>query len=316
MTSFAQWRTSWAKQPPLPKAIWVCGDARIWVDEVVDSVIRRFDGDPVAEHADLSELASTKLNLNRNLVVIYVDGIEDWTELQDWLKTRPKKCETHLLLVSGEDRITLGLPAAHGEKPGPAEHILTLRERKGQVVECREPVSESGQRTAFDWLKSKVKMSDQMVRFTLERANYDLRQIRDASEKLRLLDAEISSATISAVLEAQPKLSFVDALFALDKKTAIQSLTGHEDVDQLIGLLDSRLELAGMVHDMQLERRPTPDIRKALGKMSWYLNHLVPIAKHYNHHRRLSIRRHLAEIDELQRSGERTGLLESLVLVW
>lgn len=317
MTSFAQWRSSWGSQAPLKKVIWLCGDADVWVDEVATAIQRRFtrffEADQSVAMAMLPEFAK---DFDRNIVVITdAEQIEDWSPLRNWLETRPRACRTHLLFISNEPSIALA-PPRRGEKPSRAEHILAIQERGGQVIECRRPTSPANKLTAQAWLKAKLPMTDYFAKFMLDRALYDLRAVRDAAVKLAAIRADISSASISAVLDEVRGESFVDALIKLDKPTAMALIPTVRDIDSAISTIDSRLDFIGRVYELQSDRMSPPEIKKAIGKQAWALDELIEYAKHYDARRRLAIRKTLATIDSAHRAGETKALLEALVLAW
>jgi hypothetical protein len=142
--------------------------------------------------------------------------------------------------------------------------------------------------------------------------------VRDICQKLAVFPNEITISVVNALLVERPRDSFSDALLALDKKTALLALReiSPEEYGRTLGLLDARLDLAGMVHDMQIEHHSPSEITRAAGSQAFLVKDIIPVSKHYDSKRRLAIRRILAIADEGYRSGQTVGILEAVVAFW
>jgi hypothetical protein len=123
---------------------------------------------------------------------------------------------------------------------------------------------------------------------------------------------------VNAMLAERPRDSFADALLALDRKTALLAAeeVQPDDYGRTIGFLDSRLDLAGMVHDMVSEHRAPHEIARAAGSQAWLVPDIMKVAKHYSGKRRLAQRKILAVADEAYLGGQRVGILEMIVAAW
>jgi hypothetical protein len=142
--------------------------------------------------------------------------------------------------------------------------------------------------------------------------------VRDVCLKLAVFESDITLTDVNMLLTERPRENFADALLALDRKTALLALQDlpKAEYSRTLGYLDSRLDLAGLVHDMQVERKSPTEMGIVLGSQNFLVKDLIPIAKHYDHKRRLQIRNVLATADDALRSGSTEGVLEFVVAFW
>lgn len=333
MTTFNQWRNALVKKPHPRQLTWVCGDEPVLVQEVLDQVRGQLRPEPWnvvalaagedSERDIWNAAAQYPLGGGYRLIIIRnAEQLQQWDRFADWIKGRTANPRTYLVLVSNEPRVPKTEPTRDerraGAKPEPLPHIALIG-AKGYTIECR-PYTSATAKHSIAWVKGKVMMRDGIAQYLMERSNFDLRLVRDVCRKLAVLpaDQDVTLAMINGALSAQPRDSFEDALLALDKKTALLALEHiqPDEYGRVIGLLDSRLDLAGLVHDMLIEHRAPHEIARAAGAQAWLVPEIIPIAKHYNSKRRLDIRRMLSVVDEAYRSGNRVGLLEVVVATW
>jgi DNA polymerase III delta subunit len=329
MSTFSQWRTAHAKSG-VKQITWVCGTEQVLIEEVVrtikdDLAPESWNYIPLSvgedtERSIWSEIDQHPIDSGMRLVVIRnAERIKDWFRLEDWIRFRNLNPNSYLVFVSNEDRLQrLPVPegAERGTKGAIAPHIAALS-GKGTAVECR-PYTQATAKYAVKWVQEKAPMRDGIAGYLLDRANGDLRLVRDICEKLAVFPDDISITTVNALLSEQPRDDFSDALMALDKKTALLSLEQlpESEYSRTLGLLDSRLDLAGLVHDMQSEYKSPSQISAAAGSKAFLVKDILPVSKHYDRKRRLQIRKVLATADEALRSGNSIAVLEAVVALW
>lgn len=331
MASFSQWRTS-LKRSPAPRQItWVCGNETVLVEDVIEHIVGSVGPEPWnlvtlvagedSERTVWAEADQHPLGTSPRVVIIrHAERLQNWDRFLEWIKYRTLNPRTYLVLVSSEERIPrveLSPEAKRkGEKAEVAPHIAAIG-TKGHVIECR-PYTSATALKSVEWVQSKVRMRDGIARHLLERSNWDLRLVRDVCRKLAVFPNDITITVVNALLVERPRDTFSDALLALDKKTALLALKDitSEDIGRTIGFLDARLDLAGTVHDMQVEHRSPSEMARAAGPQAFLVKDIIPVAKHYDAKRRLAIRKILSTADEAYRAGQTVGVLETVVAFW
>lgn len=318
MTLFHRWRTSFDE----PKQItWVCGEAIVLVEEVVATIRATIAPEPwnlVTLNANdtsvrtlHNELAQHPLDTGRRLIVLrHVDVITDWSFLLEWIPKRFQNPKTYLVLVSDEAK----LPRFEKELPD----YLDLISKRGSIVECR-PFTNATAKYSVPWVKSLVPMRENVARYLMERANFDITLVRDTCIKLKMLGLrEITLSHVAQLLPEQPRDTFVDALVQRDIETALMALerVPSTDIGRVIGQLDARLDLAGMVHDMIAEHKSPGEMARAAGPQAFLIPEIRKVAKNYDSVRRLEIRKALAVADAAWRRGQNVGVLEAVVAFW
>jgi len=254
-------------------------------------------------------------NKARMVLIRDAEKLVHWDRLYDWMKHKATNPNTHLILVSNEPKIAR-LPGEDRTRGDVLPHIAAIS-AKGIAVECR-PYTNATAKHAVAWVQSKVKMRDGIAGYLLNRANGDLRLVRDLCTKLAVFPEEISITTINGMLQEQPRDDFADALLRLDKKTALLALEtiDYTEYSRIIGLLDTKLDLAGMIHDMQSEYKTISEINARAGNKNFLVKDLLPVSKHYDYKRRLQIREVLAIADTSLREGATVGVMEAVVGFW
>lgn len=331
MTTFSQWRKGLDKNPTPRQITWLCGTEQVLIDDVVASIKERLNPEPwnflplvAGEDSERQIWAEADQhpmgNSPRLLVIRNAELLKNWDRFEHWIATRTRNPKTFLILVSREEKVPRLEPTPEQRreraKGDIVPHIAAIG-TKGHVIECR-PYTNATAKYAVQWVQSKVRMRDGIASHLLNRSNGDLRLVRDVCLKLAAFPGEISLSTVNGMLIERPRDTFSDALLALDKKTALLALKDLQPTDysRTLGYLDSRLDLAGMVHDMLVEHKPQPEIARAAGSQSFLVKDIIPVSKHYDAKRRLAIRRVLAIADEALRSGSTTGVMETVVVFW
>lgn len=333
MVSFNQWSKSLAKTPAPRQITWLCGEERVLVDDAF-SYIKGYLGPEPWNYVALSAGEDSERAIwnaadqfpmggsPRLVVIRNAEKLQQWDRFIDWIKNRTAHPRTYLVLISNEARVPKTEPTPEerrkGVKPEPVAHIAAIG-AKGHVIECR-PYTTATSKYSVEWVQSKVRMREGVAKHLLLRADFDLLLVRDVCRKLAVLpaDQEITLAIVNAMLSERPRDSFADALLALDRKTALLALQDiqPDDYGRTIGYLDSRLDLAGMVHDMMSEHRAPHEIARAAGSQAWLVPEIMGVAKHYSGKRRLAQRKILAMADEAYLGGQRDGIMEMIVTFW
>lgn len=331
MASFSQFFTSVKKTPQPRQITWVCGTEHVLVQEVVQYVSGAVNATPWnvvhltmgvdSERSLWAAMDQHPLGGSPKLVVVNnVERIQKWDRFIEWVKDRNKNPRTFVVLVSNEERVPKTEPTPmerrKGEKPVPLPHIACIGSR-GHVVECR-PFTTATAPKSLEWVKAKAPMRDHVAKHLLTRANWDLRLVRDTCVKLSAFPGEVTISVVNALMAEQPRDTFPDALLSLDRRTAFLAAKSIpvEEYPRILGLLDAKLDKAGMIHDMQRDHRTSGEMAKELGAMAFLLGDLLKVAKHYDAKRRLAIRRVLAVADEAVRAGHTTGVLELVIALW
>jgi DNA polymerase III delta subunit len=332
MTLFHRWRIG-LKAKPEPKQItWVCGDEKVLIEEVVNHVRSylepspwnqtRLDASEQSVRTIKAELYQHPMGAGTRLIVIrHADAITDWTFLIEWLPKRTLNPKTYVVLVSDESAPPRIEPTPEerrkGVKPVPPEHI-DLIQKRGAIIECR-PFTQATAKYSIAWVQSMLPMRDNVARHLIERCNFQVRLARDTCAKLRLAGvSEVSIHHINQLLDQQPRDTYVDALLSKDHKTALAAARTipEPDYGRIIGLLDSRLDLTGVVHDMMAQHASPGEIARAAGQQAFLVPEVLKVAQHYSAKRRLEIRKVLALADDAWRNGHPKGLLEVIASFW
>lgn len=331
MASFSQFRTSFSKKPEAKQVTWLCGTERVLVEEVTQTLRRAIEPQPWnyvsmlvgddPERAIWAEVGQYPSGDGKRLVVIRnAEKLKHPERIAEFLKTRTSNPDTYLILISNEERLARVEPTEDEirfrKTPELVPHLKALT-GKGWAIECR-PYTQDTAKHAITWVQSKVPMRAGVAGHLLERANGDLRLVRDMCRKLAVFPSEPTITTINDMLAERPRDTFSDALLALDKKTAHMALErmSTNEYSRMIGFLDSRLDLAGMVHDMLMEHKTQTEISRAAGNKNFLIPDLMRVAKHYDVKRRLAIRKTLAMADEVLRRGTTLGVMEAVVADW
>lgn len=322
MSSFSQWWNSFRSRGIVKNIMWVCGSEKILVSDVIRSQVHYMNPPEWGlEYVDASDekhvwATVSQYPLDHNPRVIVVQNAEllrNTDNIIDLIRNRTKNPNNYVWFVSNEDR---SRRVGEGEEERLADFLEAFK-GKGQVVECR-PFTTATSKHAVTWAQSKVPMRVGVAQHLFLRSGWDLRLVRDILWKMGLYDKEPTIAAVNELMSERPGDTFADSLLALKKKDAYLSLAkmSEEEYPRVLGLLDSKLDLAGMVHDMLVNFQSPAAIARAAGTQNFLIPDILPVAKHYDAKRRIHIRKLLAHADEALRGGVNTAVLESVVAAW
>lgn len=326
---FTAWRTSFQKDHAVRQVTWVAGPETVFVEDVVETIKSELKPEPHnvfplvagddSERLIWAEIEQEPADGQRRLVIIRnADRLKNLDRLIPFIQHRATNPNTYLVFVSRANELPR-LPPPKEDRYAKGELVpyLAALTGKGHIIECK-PVTQSTADKAVLWVMEKAKINRKLAEYLLERCNGNLRLARDLSAKLRVFGGEVTVAVINLLLAEQPRDDFADALLGLDRKTALLALKKltPSEYSQALGMLDARLEFAGMLHDLQVEGASPAEIGRAAGNKRFLLDSILPIAKHYNAKRRLQIRNMIALADEALRSGVTEGPMEAIVAFW
>jgi len=323
LSTFSQWWLSFKKNPVAKQITWVCGSEPVLVDEVVDLLKGAITVDPInlvyldarddSPRHIWNELRQYPFGNNATRLTI-VRGAEELPldeNFTQYVKDRSALPRNYVIFISTEDQLR------KKEETRSLADALDYLKGRGSVIECR-PFTVSTAKHAVTWVKEKADLRGRVAEYVLNRATGDLRLVRDTLNKLSVIDGEVSMRLVDEMFEARPDDTFLGALFALDRKTALASLREmpKSEYSRTIGLVDARLDLAGLVHDLMIEQKTSGEIARAAGNKGFLVPDMLPHAKHYDKKRRLRIRKYLATVDGYSEYGVPDGALEGLVAIW
>lgn len=327
MSTFSGWWRSFKKTPNAKQITWVCGTEPVLIDEVVDLLTEMINPDPInyiyldadvsTPRAVWSELLQLPFGTkgNRLVVVNNADKLLETPQFFSFVQTRGSRPRNFTIFVSNDESLR-----REEVERGRGEIVpnLTYLKTRGTLIECRAFTAATA-KYAVEWVKEKGNIRGQVAEHLLNRATGDLRLVRDTLRKLSLFPGEITLPVVNEMMEEMPDDTFLSALFALDRKTALKSLKDvpKEEYSKTLGLVDARLDLAGLVHDLLIEKKSPGDIARAAGNKSFLVPEMLPVAKYYDKKRRLRIRSVLATIDGYTAThGVPDGAMEVLVASW
>lgn len=325
ISTFSQWWLSFRKTETPRQVTWVCGTEPVLVDEVVDLIKNSLNPDPInlvyldakeeSERFIWNDLRQLPFGNNKTKLTV-IRGAErlkqaDW--FIQYIKDRSALPRNYVVFVSSESFLRKGEDESRRMLWLPLEYLKT----RGAIVECKA-FTTSTAKHAVTWVRDKLDIRGRVAEFLLNRATGDLRLVRDTMNKMAQFPGEVTLRHISEMFEEQPNDTFLGALFSLDRKTAMKALKElpKTEYSKTLGLVDARLELAGLVHDLMVQRKSPGDIAKAAGNKGFLVPDMLPVAKHYDKNRRQRIRNYLAVVDSYTEYGVPDGALEALVVIW
>ena len=329
-TSFVQWWNSHSRDPKPKPILWVCGPARVLVDDVVAATVRALDTRPwsihrvtLGEHSEdevwaLAQMVPLETE-DRVILVHNAERLQQHHRIAEFTANKRRNPRTHLIFVSGANTV----PKVKDESTNrmrPAAWLDPIR-KAGKVIECK-PFTNTSNKYAVAWIRTRGgdHVTENLAKRMVIRANGDLRLIRDACVKLAALPGPLSNQHVDAYVPYLPDDSFVDALMLREKKTALAALAlmTEQEKERALYELANQIQFVGTIHDMVKDRMTDSAIRAAaqeVGKV-----HLVGpalrIQSFYTPKRRLDIKRLLETVSRAHDDGAREGVLESIVAVW
>jgi hypothetical protein len=323
VSTFSQWWLSFKKSNSAKQITWLCGSEPVLMDEVVDLLKGVINVDPInLVYLDAREQTPRYIwnelrqypfgdTAKRLTIVRGAEELSLEDEFVQYVKDRGALPRNFVIFVSAEDQLR------KQENTRTVVDALEYLKGRGTLIECR-PFTSSTAKHAVTWVKEKADLRGRVAEHLLNRATGDLRLVRDTLNKLKVVNGEISLRLVDEMFEERPDDTFLNALFAMDRKTALAALREmpRSEYSRTIGLVDARLDLAGLVHDMVIAQRSSGEIARAAGNKGFLVPDMLPVAKYYDKKRRLRIRKYLATVDSYSEYGIPDGALEALVALW
>ncbi len=299
------------------RVTWVCGDQRVLVEEVVDTIRERLAPGPL-DYISVSYsntfdrdvwAAASQYPLNpgsnRLIVVRDAEKLARPQRITDWLCHTRRLPKVYLLFVSNDSVLP-------GKKNELTNWAKALRAPRGHLVRCSTLSPEA----AVAWARRRsAGLDDSAATYLLTRTGGDLATVAGVCAKLNLFAGRVSAATIDQLCAESPQQDLADNLLAGKKKLALLCLPGLSEQDSLglLSLLDSRIDLLHSLHRHQSAGRSWRDIQ---GISPFLIRQYMPLARDYDTARCSQRRRALASTEEALRAGARTGVLEGLIALW
>lgn len=331
MTTYSQFWKGFMKKPEPRPVTWLCGPERVLVDDAM-KMIRRRVNPPAWNYVPLTLGEDSERDVwaevfavpmgeaaVRLVVVRNAERLKQPERISEFVKRADSHPGVYVIFVSsaaGVPRLEPTEDQKFRRAKGDVVPWLVLG-TKGHVIECR-PFTVDTAKVAVEWVTSKTGMRPNVAGYLLNRADGDMRLVRDICLKLAVFGQDITISAINDLLSEQPRDTLVDALVAMNKKGALAALARMvpDDYSRTLGLLDSQLDLAGMVHDMTVAHHTLFEIQRAAGNKNFLVKDLMDVSRHYDVKRRAAIRRVLTDADEALRGGARTGVMEACIALW
>lgn len=320
------------KKPEIRPVTWICGTEQILIDDVL-ATIRKVVAPAPWNYVPLSVGEDSERDVwaevfaypqgphqSRLVVVRGAERLVEPERMLAFLKRADAHSSTYLVLVSGDPSVPHQPPTEeqrHRGLKGDVVGYLGALSGKGHIVECR-PFTQDTVKVAVAWVVAKTGMRESIAAYLLNRANGNMRLVRDVCMKLSVFKIEITLSAVNELLSEQPRDTLVDALVAMDKKGALAALERlpATEFSRTLGLLDYQLDLAGMVHDMTAAHATSYEIARKAGNKNFLVKDLLTVSRHYDPVRRATIRQTLCAADEALRAGIRVGPLEAVIALW
>lgn len=316
MGTFTAWRHA-ADRGELRRVTWVCGEQRVLVEEVVDTVRLLVSPGPL-DYAALTAGEVTEQEIwaaaslfpvgGRRLVLIRdAHRLRNFGPLMTWLTHLRELRDVYLMFVSAD----ADLPhTGTGRAAQPTDYIEAIRPPRGHLVRC----SALNPADAVMWLQRKATLDDDTATHLLARTGGDLTAAGAVAAKLALFDGQPSARAIDTLVARAPH-EFTDALIFDRKPDALHAITAvpAKDYPRITGQLDSRLDLLAA---LWRATRAGLRSREIHGLPQFLVHRYLPAAKLYDPDRLHRARTALAVVDDAVRRGITTGALEALTALW
>ncbi len=319
MSSYSQWLASHAKSGP-SRVTWVCGEARVLVDEVIAATVGAIVPDDtegwrlgrdVEREIWASVLAIPGYGRSRLVIVGDAGRLRDWKSLRWWLDARNLTQGSYLLFGAEEN----DFPRDGDGKI--AEPVSWLRDSSvGQIVRC----SPLNPEDAVAWVQRQLpSVTPVQAKRLLFRAAGDLAEIRHVLVKARLFSgSQMTDEAFDMLCDELPD-DFAERLILRDLPGAMlaaESLVG-DGLARAIGYLASRLQLLSTLHRAARDGVSWRDIVANLGVSRFLVQKYYAIASaEYGERRVNSAWVALSAAEDVYRGGAVDGVAESLVVSW
>lgn len=331
MSTFSQWFKKVQKSPTPALCTWLCGDQPVLQEEILDHICAHLDTSSWSRatyfsgldpEADIwHDIFQRPLPGDKKIIVVRNAGnLARPERLIDFINTRSKDKNTYLVLIDNGNSIPRKPPTEeeiHQYRRPPYTDYIDKIAKRGTLVDCRK-FTQGTAETAVEWVMSKVNVREGVASHLLDRANGDLRVVRDACVLLSAYTGTITVRTVNALFSQVPAEDFVTALMKRDKPTALIALARLEPTEftKVVSDLDQRLSIAGRVHDLLIAGNSQSEIARDLGGARIYVPDLLDVAKHYTIKNVLKLRNILATVDGVLRMRYDVGTMEALVALW
>lgn len=319
MGSYTQFRTA-VDSGDLRRATWICGDQHTLIEEAITAIRTRLNPSPldsITIHATTGNEPDVWAHANqhplnpgavRMILIRDADNLTGWDRLHQWLSRTRQLPGVYLVFVSSEP----DLPYVKGSRKTLQPHVAALRAPRGYLVRCTMP----NENDTLTWLRRHGDLDDTTARYLLNRTGGNLDAAAATADKLALFDLPAGTASIDALTPEIPAGDLADNLIALDRRRALlQTATlSTTDVYQLLGLLESRLDLLETLHRQQV--RGTANWRESDPVNAFLARRYQPHARHYDPKACTRRRLVLAATDAALRTGATIGVVETLIALW
>jgi hypothetical protein len=318
MASYGQWVTSSTKNGP-SRLTWVCGEARILVNEVIGVTANAIGADDTeqwrAGKDRESDIWSAVLSIpatgyKRLIVVRDAERLKDWKQLACWLDARAQMTGSYVLFESGEH----DFPKDKDGKMAPPADMLrdsTL----GQIIRC-SPLSPED---AVAWVTRQLPaVSEWQARHLLFRASGDLGEVRGVLAKAGLFGGRITDEALDLLCAELPG-DFADRLILRDLPGAMLAADTMDasSFGYSMGYLTSRLELLSVLHRAGLDNTSMKDVISKLGVPAFLAVKYRRVATaEYGESRVRRAWLALSAAEDAHKSGVSAGVAEVLVSSW
>jgi hypothetical protein len=319
--SYAQWRLS-ADKGSVSKVMWLCGDQRILVEEVIQVTkdilkVSEFDYFPLSAESnsetdiwDAAYQYSLDPDGNRLILVRQADHIKDWASLSKWILDAKNLPTTYIIFVSDLHDYPM---TSDLKNPGVQPHISLIR-KKGKAIKCSMP----SQADIITWIKRNSTFSDYSANFLFDRCGSDLSAVANVCKKSLLFKSDPGHKVISDLAGEYASQSFVDCLIFQDKKAALLELPNvpESDYAKAVGMLYSRLDVLYALHKAGPNFNTTRELSEATDIKMFLVSKYLQISKVYDKTKVTNCRNILTVSDDALQRNITSGVLELLVSLW
>jgi hypothetical protein len=297
----------------------------VLIQEVVSTICARLEPDceiqslfaiitPLAEATMWADAASYPANMTRKRLILvkHAQNITHWDNLESLLEHSRELRHLYMIFVSDEDVLPRVVNAEDKEVLAP--HVACLRDAaQGQIVVCSTP----NERDLMAWVKRQMPCGDNLAYHLLTRTAGNLAVARDVCMKASLFPT-VSQGLVDELCAQAPGEDFADALVAGDKREALAAAAelDPDELGSLIGLLDARLDMLGVLGKALGDGMDTADLHSKLRLSQFVISKYRKSAPGYTVPVTQRRRAVLAAADSAYRTGARTGVAEMLVSLW
>lgn len=327
MSTFSQWYKERQKGKDPRQVYWLCGSEPPLIEYIigvtkkfVESKFEYVEYVPMLYSTDKEfwdEVYQSVFEDAAKIVVLRgAEKLKRPEQIQEFVATRNLRKNTYLIFVSNEENAP---KVAKTDDPGMElpSWLKCLTSPKGQVIECK-PFTEATAPVAIDWVKGQVSLQSGVAAHILNRADGDLRLVRDVCVLLRAMPGEPTISTVNELIDQVPRTGFVDALIRGDKSEALEALRSipSSDYRRVLALLDSRIDLVQLIHTGLSSHLSRGEISRSAGKQGFLVPEYLDYAKGYSVSRVQEVRDLILFFDRLAQKSGKTGMMEAMVAQW